>query len=381
MMYATIRNPVSIASSRIGGTKVVKIRFDRFEQKIIIGSNLIGQFINDMKSREYASIVPIIDINIYNIHRELLQEIFGALGITNIIKISPIEVIKSIEGIGGFVDKLYKFGVCRKSCILGIGGGITGDLAGFLASIYMRGIDFVFLPTTLMSQGDSIIGKVGVGRKNIKNIVGNFYSPRFTYCDIDFIRTQDERSLSFGMSEIIKSALIKSPQFVKYLGDTSFSSPSDYVKLPWINLIYRSLQIKAELVERDQYDMFGTQKGLSYGHTIANALEGLCDFHLNHGEAVNLGMRIAGEISSEMKILPHKDLEIQNKLLDKYKLSEIIPFPIEDNKLIDMLKRDKLSLGGQINLVLLEKIGKFKVYQNIDSNLITKVMKRFKTTK
>lgn len=359
-------------------TKVVKIKFDRFEQKIIIGSNLIRQFINDMKVRKYANIVPIVDINIYKIHRELLREIFGALGITNIIKISPTEVIKSVEGIGGFVDKLYKFGVCRKSCILGVGGGITGDLSGFLASIYMRGIDFVFLPTTLMSQGDSIIGKVGVGRKKIKNIVGSFYSPRFTYCDIDFIRTQDERSLSFGMSEIIKSALIESPQFVKYLDDTPFSNSSDYMKLPWINLIYRSLKIKAELVERDRYDMFETQKGLSYGHTIANVLEGLCNFHLNHGEAVNLGMRVAGEISQEMKILPPKDLAIQNKLLDKFKLSRTIPFHIEDNKFIDMLRHDKLSLGGQIDLVLLERIGKFKVYKNIDSNLVIKIMERFK---
>lgn len=357
--------------------KRVEVKFDRFAQNIFIGSDLIDKLISDLNLRQYKVIVPIIDENVYELHKEPISRVFEGLKVNHFIKIAPIELSKSVGKIGKYVEKLYEAGINRRSCILGIGGGVTGDAAGFLASVYMRGIDYVFLPTTTMSQGDSVIGKVGVGHIEIKNILGSFYSPILTYCDVNFIHTQDLGGMSVGLSEIIKSALIFSSSFTRLLEKVAPMDETEYRKLPWENIIYQSLKIKGKLVEKDQYDVLGIQKGLSYGHTIANVLEGTSVFHLRHGEAVALGMRIAGEVSLKLGILKPADLETQNNLLNTYGLIKTIPFAIDKAKFIQTIKKDKLSTSGNIDLVLLEKIGKFRVQRKIDESIFAMALEKF----
>lgn len=357
--------------------KKIIVQFDRFDQNIFIGNSLEELLVRDLKLRNYKTIFPIVDQNVSRIYKTKLQKIFDDLQIGDVIEISPIESSKSIGKIIGLLETLYEGGLNRKGCILGIGGGITGDLAGFISSIYMRGVDYVYYPTTTMSQCDSVIGKVGVGHKAIKNLLGSFYSPTLTYCDISFIKSQNKNAARIGLSEIIKSAVVASPGFTRYLEKLGNFHDEDIDYLPWTNIIYESLSIKRKLVERDQYDNLGLQKGLSYGHTIANVLEGSSLFHLHHGEAITLGMRIAGEISTKLGILSKNDLERQNNLLNSYGLIKLIPFKVNPDKIIQMLKQDKLSMTGSVDLILLEKIGKFRIQRSISESIVRQALEKY----
>lgn len=145
----------------------------------------------------------------------------------------------------------------------------------------------------------------------------------------------------------------------------------------WPNIIYESLKIKSEIVAKDPFDKLGVHKGLSYGHTFANAFEGLSDFNFRHGEAVALGMRVSGEISNTLGILNKDDLSLQNSLIDLAKLPLKFPHPVDVDKIIDLLKRDKISTDGKINLVLLRKVGKFKIVNDIDETVVRSTLKKF----
>jgi len=357
--------------------KRIVVKFDRFNQNIFIGNNLEDLLIRDIKLKNYSIVFPIVDKNVSIIYKEKLRRIFDELQINNVIEISPVESSKSIGKIIALLETLYDSGLNRKSCILGIGGGITGDLAGFISSIYMRGIDYVYYPTTTMSQCDSVIGKVGVGHKVIKNLLGSFYSPSLTYCDISFIKSQNEDAVRIGLSEAIKSALVASHDFTHYLENLGRFEDENIDNLPWINIIYESLRIKRDLVEKDQYDILGFQKGLSYGHTIANALEATSLFHIHHGEAITLGMRISGEISMNLGILSKNDLERQNNLFDSFRLIKEIPFKIDLDKIIQLLKQDKLSLTGTVDLIILEKIGKFRIQRDISEPIVRQAFEKY----
>lgn len=357
--------------------KDIRIKFDRFDQKIVVGEHIIDKFISEIASRKYSKIVLFIDKFVRDNHKEKVDKIINGLAIKNIISFTPSEAVKSLKGLGRFVGNCHNFGLNRRGCILGIGGGVTGDAGGFLASIYMRGVDFAYLPTTIMSQADSVIGKVGIAYKNIKNILGSFYSPAITYCDTSFIQSLGDEDIKVGMSEIVKNALVASPSFIRFLEKNIPNNECWREKFNWNEVVFDSLKIKAKLVEKDPYDVRGIQKGLSYGHTIANVLEGTGGFHFRHGHAVALGMRVAGEISYQMGILSEVDRYKQETLLNAFGSIEKIPFKIEPEPFIETLKRDKLSTNNKINLVLLEKIGKFIIQKDVDENIAIKALMKY----
>lgn len=228
-----------------------------------------------------------------------------------------------------------------------------------------------------MAQGDTIINKVAISYKLLKNVIGSFYSPRITVCDIDFLQSLPEKEISLGLSEIIKHALISSQTFTKNLSDILSSSISGWKTCDWNYIVYESLKIKSKMVEKDPYDKLGVHKGLSYGHTFANAFEGLSDFNFRHGDAVGLGMRISGEVSQSLEFLRKEDLELQNSLINSAGLPLKLHHSVNLDQIIGYLKRDKISTNEQINLVVLEKIGKHKVAKNVDEKLIRKTLESF----
>lgn len=305
------------------------------------------------------------------------MEIKNKLKPADIILVKPTEVNKSIEFLNLCLERCVKANLNRNGCLIAIGGGVVGDVTGFLASVYMMGIDMVFIPTTLMAQGDTIINKVAISYKLLKNVIGSFYFPRITVCDMDFLQSLPEKEIRLGLSEIIKHALISSQTFTKSLSDILSSSISSWKTYDWNYIVYESLKIKSKLVEKDPYDKLGSHKGLSYGHTFANVFEGLSDFNFRHGDAVGLGMRISGEISQSLGFLKKEDLELQNSLINSVELPLKFPHSVNPDQIIDYLKRDKISTNEQINLVVLEKIGKHKVVKNVDEKLIRKTLESF----
>jgi len=201
----------------------------------------------------------------------------------------------------------------RGSGIVAIGGGIVGDTAGFFASVYMRGVDFIFIPTTLMAQADTIINKVAISYKLLKNIIGSFYSPVLTVCDVDFLQTLPKKEISLGLSEVVKHSIIDSSSFFQYLKINLRPKLFHWKKYPWKEIVYKSLLIKSKLVVKDPFDKKGYHKGLSYGHTFANIFEGLSKFKFRHGEAVALGMHVSALISFKLGILSAKEFEQQKE--------------------------------------------------------------------
>lgn len=346
-------------------------------QDIFVGANFSSWIIEKIVSSKYSSVVVFCDYNIANLYGNFLSEVKNKLNPTEIILVKPTEADKSIEFLNIYLEKCIAAKLDRNGCLIAIGGGIVGDVAGFLASVYMRGIDMIFIPTTLMAQGDTIINKVAINYRLLKNIIGSFYSPRFTFCDTHFLRSLPEKEISLGLSEIIKHAIIASPKLVKNLSSMLPLESHSWENYDWDNIVYESLKIKSEIVVKDPYDQSGTHKALSYGHTFANAFEGLSNFNFRHGEAVALGMCVSGEISNALGILNRADLGLQDSLIASAKLPLKFPHSADIDQIIDLLKRDKISTNGRINLVILKKIGKYEIIDGVDETVIRSTLSRF----
>lgn len=348
----------------------IDVNLPKLRQEIVIGSNLQEWILEEISLRNYSRLIIFVDNNFANLYAEWFSQIKKTLAPKEIIIIEASEKSKSSEFLNCALEKCFDAGINRKSCIIAIGGGIVGDIAGFFASVYMRGVDFIFVPTTLMAQADTIINKVAISYKMLKNIIGSFYSPVLTVCNTNFLRTLSKNEISLGLSEIIKHAFIKSPAFVKYLGENLHTNLSGWEKYPWEKIIYRSLLIKSKIVEKDPLDNNEIHKGLSYGHTFANALEGLSDFKFRHGEAVSLGMHASALVSRRLGILSIKEFEKQKELLQRVGLPVQFPGVLKKEKVIDFMSKDKICVDCGLSIVILEKIGKFKICKNIDSEII-----------
>ena len=352
----------------------IKIKLPTQDQEIVIGSNLRQWTIDELLCRNYSNFIIFVDNNIVKLHKTFLEEIKNKLSPKKIILINANEKSKSLDHLNSILEKCFQAKLNRTSCMIAIGGGIVGDIVGFLSSLYMRGIDFVFIPTTLMAQGDTIINKVGISHRLLKNIIGSFYSPVLTVCDIDFLYTLSKTEISLGLSEIIKHALINSVDFLNYLKKNIQPGLKNWKNYDWKEIIYRSLKIKSKFVCRDPLDKKENCKGLSYGHTFANAIEGLSEFKLRHGEAVALGIYMSAMISEKMGFLSKKEVEQQKELLNAVRLPLSLPSKINKENFIELLRRDKISLDETITMIALIKMGKFKIFKNIDPQIIVSVL-------
>jgi 3-dehydroquinate synthase len=342
-----------------------------------VGANFSSWIIERIVSNNYPSVIVFCDYNIANLYSDFLSEVKNKLNPAEIILVKLTEANKSIEFLNICLEKCIAAKLDRNGCLIAIGGGIVGDVAGFLASVYMRGIDMVFIPTTLMAQGDTIINKVAINYRLLKNIIGSFYSPRFTFCDTNFLRSLPEKEISLGLSEIIKHSLIASPKLVQNLLSMLLLESRSWKNYDWCNIIYESLKIKSKIVVKDPYDKSGIHKALSYSHTFANAFEGLSNFNFRHREAVALGMRVSGEISNALGILNNADLELQNSLIASAKLPLKFPHSADVDQIVDLLKGDKISVNGRINLVILKKIGKYEIINGVDESVIRSTLSKF----
>ena len=321
----------------------------KLNTKIIIKKNYISKFIkNIIKNSE--KVFCIVDSKV-NIDLNLPKQ-------KNIktLSIQCGEKIKTIKGYNDLVEKLIKHNVNRRSVIIAIGGGTLGDLAGFVASTLLRGLDFYLIPTTLLSQVDSSIGgKNGINFLGFKNQIGTFKNPISVYIDTNFLNTLETNQWLSGYVEIVKSALIYDSDFWTLLS-------SKFYKDHNINeLIFKSLKIKKEIVEKDPFDK-GQRKILNFGHTIGHAIE---SFYLNKKKKITHGKAIAMGIIMELKYSrTRKKNEIIKYIKSIYNEIE----EVDINYLIKYLKHDKKNEDNLINFSILKEIGKcdFNNHINID---------------
>ena len=344
--------------------KPIKLNINTKSQSypIIIGSNLVNNIGNIVQknSLKFKKCLLIID---KNISKKIISKIKKSLNKKDLYVhfFKANEINKNQSSVNKILDILLKKNFSREDCLISIGGGITGDVTGFAASLFKRGLKFINIPTTLLSQVDSSIGgKTGVNTKYGKNLIGSFYQPNLVISDTQFLNTLPKREIVCGYGEILKHSLIANKNFYNFLNRNSnkiFNLSTPFIQ----KAIYESCKIKKSVVEKDEKER-GLRKILNFGHTFAHAYEASLGYSkkLNHGEAVILGMHTALNFSLKSNLLNKKEHSIIINHISNAKLPSKLNtlFKVKDlNKILSFMLKDKKNNSNKISLVLLKKIG------------------------
>jgi 3-dehydroquinate synthase len=288
----------------------------------------------------------------------------------DVISIGTGEKIKTLATIETIMDQLIQLEADRSAFIVGIGGGIVCDIAGFSASVYLRGLDFGYVSTTLLAQVDaSVGGKTGVNFGGYKNMVGVFNQPGFVICDIALLDTLPAAEIACGFAEIVKHAVIADKELFAFLEQNSRKALA-LERSVIQRLVYDSVCIKASVVEQDEREK-GERRKLNYGHTFGHAIEKTAG--LRHGEAVSLGMVIAGALSAEKGLLHPDDQDRIVALLEKLGLP--VRMEVDKDAVLDAMQKDKKRQGRSIKFVLADGLGS-AVVQDVSLDELADVVKR-----
>jgi 3-dehydroquinate synthase len=332
----------------------------------------IGQRLSALGEITGALVVtnPIIRQN----YGELLTDCLVAAGYTvECIELPPGEATKSMEWAMRLYDHAIAMGLDRKSCIIALGGGVIGDLAGFVAATYMRGVPFVQVPTTLLAQVDSSVGgKVAINHPQGKNLIGAFYQPNMVLIDPLTLNTLPQREWLSGMAEVIKYGIIADTDFFDVLSQENVASLSrNSAKIG--EIIKRSCEIKAAVVNADEKET-GLRMILNFGHTIGHALESATGYtRYTHGEAVAIGMVGAAMLARDSGWLDTAKVECIRSLIQQYQLP--VHFNgIDINTIVSHLYHDKKKEGGAIRWVLPRSIGQVAITKEVSEEQIRAVL-------
>ena len=348
---------------------------------IIIGPKAISNFakISKKYNLNFERYLLVVD---KNVPKKMLSEINRLIHAKKKITYyyAASEKNKNQKKVNIILDILLNNNFSRTDCLLAIGGGITGDISAFAASQFKRGLNFINIPTTLLSQVDSSIGgKSGINTTHGKNLIGSFYQPRLVISDTNFLKTLPKREIVCGYAEILKHSLISNKNLYRYLNKNINKILN--LKSPFIEKsIFESCKIKKTVVEKDEMEI-GLRKTLNFGHTFAHAYEATLNYSkkLNHGEAVILGMNTALKFSLKRKFLDKSNYDsIINHLnnpnlpnrLTKYFSSKDI------KKILSYMGNDKKNNSNMINLILLKKIGSAIINKQFSRNSLYLFLKR-----
>ena len=363
--------------------KPIKLKINTKTQTypIIIGSNLVSNISNIAKnnSLNFKKCLLVIDKNISS---KIITKVKKSLIKKNLTMyfFKASEKNKSQNSVNKILEILLSKNFSREDCLVSVGGGITGDISGFAASLFKRGLKFINIPTTLLSQVDSSIGgKTGINTRYGKNLIGSFYQPNLVISDIEFLKTLPKRELICGYGEILKHSLIANKKNFNFLDKNSskiFKLSSSHIK----KAIFESCKIKKQVVEKDEKEK-GLRKILNFGHTFAHAFEATLGYSnkLNHGEAVILGIKTALNFSLKNKIINKKEYSlIVNHIIKSHLPSDINKFfEAKDlNNILSFMLKDKKNNSDKISLVLLKKIGSPIINREYNQKSLKKFLKR-----
>ncbi len=357
--------------------KRIRVRLGTNSYQICIGSGLLAQTGQQLKRLGFSDkLVVVTDPKVKSLYGESLEKSLASQDFNSVIlEVPEGEEQKSLETAGRLYHDLSNFHTERTTPILALGGGVIGDLTGFVAATYARGIPLIQIPTTLLAQVDSSIGgKVAINHEQLKNKIGAFYQPRLVISDITTLRTLSATEISDGLAEIIKYAVIKDRKLFTYLERNLDRVKSfDEGVLEWI--VWKSAKIKAEVVEKDERD-FGLRHILNYGHTIGHAIESASDFEVEHGAAVALGMLAAAKISNQLGILNKKELSQLRNVIQQAGLPVEMP-GLKLESIIQAMEQDKKILQGRIRFILPKSIGTVFITDRVSTSLVEQVMVDF----
>lgn len=332
----------------------------------------------------YDEVLIISDENVYNHQLDNFINNIKAKIVYEYI-IPSGEDSKSLSVYEEIIKYCIRINLSRKSLIIALGGGVVGDLAGFVASTYMRGIDVCQVPTSLLSQVDSSVGgKTGINIGNFKNIIGAFYQPKFTYINIDALKTLSYNEFIAGMAEVIKYSIIYDYDFLDYLINNSENILNkDNKTLHY--MVKKCIEIKADIVSKDEKEG-NLRKILNFGHTFGHGVEKLCK--ISHGEAVSIGMNMAFKLALEKGYINGSYYDKFINACDKFNLPLNFNISLDEKdeiteeskdkinkEILEIMKNDKKNSFGKINLILPIGFGKVKIIDDIDDGEILKIIK------
>jgi 3-dehydroquinate synthase len=357
--------------------KTVGVELGANSYEIRVGSGILADAGTWLKEKGFSGKAVIItDANVGPLYAAPLEQSLAKVNIrTNVIEIPAGEEQKTLAIAGSLYEKLAAAYAERSTPVLALGGGVVGDLAGFVAATYMRGVPFVQVPTSLLAMVDSSVGgKTAVDHGRLKNIVGAFYQPRMVIADIDTLKTLPREELSNGMAEVIKMAAIGDRSFFKFL-EEHMAQAMELAPAVLEEIVIKSTAPKAAIVSRDERES-GERMVLNHGHTIGHAIEALSNFKMKHGQAVALGMVAENRIAVRLGMLPETEAVRIQEVLKLAGLPVMMPDFIskEKEKFLELIKHDKKVLNDRVRFVLLQTIGSAVVTDDVRPELVKEVL-------
>ena len=327
-------------------------------------------FIDELDTLSFDTKVMIVtNTTVAHLHLETLTSKLNAKELHHVI-LPDGEMYKNFESLNLILNACFEHRLDRKSLLIAFGGGVIGDMTGFAASIYQRGIDFIQIPTTLLSQVDaSVGGKTGINNTYGKNLIGAFWQPRAVYCESAFLKTLPKREFSAGVAEIIKMAVTFDKTFFEWLENHDLHDEA-HLKVA----IAKSVAIKADVVSQDETEQ-GIRAVLNYGHTFGHVIENQTKYSIYlHGEAVAIGMVMANCLAHKLGLLSEEEVGRIEALLKRYALPTA--YPIEDvEAFYQAFFLDKKSTNDTIKFILAHSIGGHQIRKDIDKEVVLSILK------
>jgi len=369
--------------------ETVKVKIPAGEEReypIIIDENLLKDVGIYLKNRIKAQKVLVVTNNMVNLlYGDTIKESLSTNNIENeFFMLEDGEKYKSIESLEALWQKALELKLERKDAIVALGGGVVGDLAGFVAATYLRGIDFIQIPTTLLAQVDSSVGgKVAVNHKLGKNLIGAFYQPKLVLSDINTLSTLPDEELKVGLAEVVKYGFIKKScnlqksnfNFLDYLKvkkDKILALDSQTMT----ELIAYCCKLKANVVNQDEKET-GLRVILNFGHTIGHAIEKCSNYeNINHGQAVAIGIKGAFYIAEEKGLIKEDYMNSALNIINLYELNYKIPEKLSVGSLMDAMLLDKKVESKKIRFVLPTNEGEVAVFNDVENNTIESALKK-----
>lgn len=338
----------------------------------------LGQLLIEKGLTHKSAVITNPTVNQY--YGEIVKDSIQQKGIeAKIIEIPDGEKYKSYESAYELYGKMIDYKMDRTSTVISLGGGVIGDLSGFVAATYMRGISFVQIPTTLLAQVDaSVGGKVAINHPKGKNLIGAFYQPKFVVIDLSALDSLPMRDIRSGMAELIKHGMIMDrPLFEKI--ESEIHKVLDLDKSLMIELVAQSCRDKGKIVEEDEKEA-GIRAILNYGHTFAHAIEALTDYkEYRHGEAVSIGMACAGKLAVDIGLLDEKEHRRQVELLDVIGLPTEFP-EIASEEVLKTMYLDKKVRNGKLRFVLQKSIGEVIITDEVSDKQVIEAISNAKAS-
>jgi 3-dehydroquinate synthase len=356
----------------------IDVKLGQNSYSIIIGAGILSQTGVKLKELDLKGKAVIITNPAVNklYGTAVKQSLIDAGFKTTVLEVPDGEKYKTLESAGKLYRQLAESGAERSTPILALGGGVIGDLAGFAAATYLRGVPLVQLPTTLLAQCDSSIGgKTAVNHKQLKNEIGAFYQPKMTISDVLTLKSLPKDEFTNGLAEVIKHAVIKDERFFVYL-----EKNLDRIKSLDDNVLEavaaKSARIKVEFVESDEKDT-GLRNILNFGHTIGHAVESASNFQVAHGQAVSIGMMAAANLAVKLELMDAGNVTRLKNLLNKAGLMTKLP-QVDVKQVMLAMQYDKKVQDGKIRFVLPRAIGQVFITDDVSAAVIEKVLGEMK---